>query len=51
VFVDRTTRSKTVPVTLAEDPQLEVVPIERDGKLSVAQKAFRDGWLGPLEAK
>jgi len=51
VFVDRTTRSKTVPVTLAEDPQLEVVPIERDGKLSVAQKAFRDRWLGPQEAK
>jgi predicted metalloprotease with PDZ domain len=51
VFIDRTGTSKTASVTLAEDPRLEVVPQERVGTLTAAQKAFRDRWLGPLETR
>ena len=43
VFVDRTGVAKTAPVTLAEDPHIDVVLAEP----SEAQKAFRDSWLGP----
>jgi predicted metalloprotease with PDZ domain len=50
-FVDRAGASKKATVTVAQDPRLEVVPVERGGTLSAAQKAFRERWLGPLEAK
>jgi predicted metalloprotease with PDZ domain len=43
VFKDRSGRSKTASVTLAEDPHIEV--IVADG--TPAQRAFRDRWLGP----
>jgi predicted metalloprotease with PDZ domain len=43
VFTDRTGRSTRATVTLAEDPHLEVVPIETP---TAAQKAFRARWLG-----
>ena len=46
VFVDRTGVAKTANVTLAEDPHTEVVPADA-ASLTAAQKAFRDGWLGP----
>jgi predicted metalloprotease with PDZ domain len=45
VFVDRTGAAKKASVTLAEDPNTEVVPVEA-GALTAAQKAFRDRWLG-----
>jgi predicted metalloprotease with PDZ domain len=45
VFVDRSGRSKTATVTLAEDPQLEVVPVTTP---TAAQEAFRARWLGSL---
>jgi len=46
-FVDRTGVPKTVSVALAEDPHLEVVPVESaGGRLTPAQKLFRDRWLG-----
>jgi hypothetical protein len=43
VFTGRTGRSTRAIVTLAEDPHLEVVPIDTP---SAAQKAFRTRWLG-----
>jgi len=43
VFTDRTGRSIRATVTLAEDPHLEVVPVETP---TAAQKAFRARWLG-----
>ena len=47
-FVDRTGVPKTAAVTLAEDPHLDVVPIEyAGGALTSAQRVFRDRWLGP----
>ena len=45
-FTDRTARSKTATITLAEDPHVEVVPVESTGTLSAAQQAFRARWLG-----
>ena len=45
VFVDRTGAAKTASVTLAEDPRLEVVPVEASA-LTAAQKTFRGRWLG-----
>ena len=51
VFVERSGASKTATVTLAEDPRLDVVPIERAGTLTAAQKAFRERWLRPQEMK
>jgi predicted metalloprotease with PDZ domain len=45
VFVDRTGVAKTARITLAEDPHIEVVPVET-GALTAAQKTFRDQWLG-----
>jgi predicted metalloprotease with PDZ domain len=47
VFVDRTGVAKTVTVMLAEDPHIEVVPIERGGILTPEQKIFRAKWLAP----
>jgi predicted metalloprotease with PDZ domain len=46
-YVDRTGMTKTASITLAEDPHLEVVPVETSGaNLTLAQRAFRDRWLG-----
>jgi predicted metalloprotease with PDZ domain len=46
VYVDRGGVEKTTIVSLAEDPHLEVVPIERTGgNLTQAQRTFRDRWL------
>jgi predicted metalloprotease with PDZ domain len=42
VFTDRTGRSKSATVTLAEDPHLEVVPLESP---TAAEKAFRERWF------
>jgi predicted metalloprotease with PDZ domain len=42
VFKDRTGRSKTVTVVLADDPHLDVVPVEAP---TAEQKSFRDRWL------
>ena len=39
--------TKTASITLAEDPHLEVVPVETSGtNLTLTQRAFRDRWLG-----
>jgi predicted metalloprotease with PDZ domain len=47
VFLNRAGVSKTASVTLAEDPHVEVVPIETSGRsLSAAQRTFRANWLG-----
>jgi predicted metalloprotease with PDZ domain len=42
LFLDRTGVPKNVPVTLKENPHLEVVPVESP---SSAQQAFRDRWI------
>ena len=45
-FVARTGVAKTSPVTLKEDPRVEVLTVEATGgRLTPAQKAFRDRWL------
>jgi predicted metalloprotease with PDZ domain len=45
-YVDRTGASKTTAVLLAENPHVEVVPIESTGaSFTPAQRAFRDSWL------
>jgi hypothetical protein len=46
VFVDRMGIPKTASVTLAEDPHVDVVPIE-PAALTPAQQTFRTRWLGP----
>jgi predicted metalloprotease with PDZ domain len=47
-YVDRSGATKTARVTLAEDPQQDIVPVESTGTpLTPAQKSFRDAWLGP----
>ncbi len=47
VFVNRTGRTTTAAVTLAEDPRMELVAAEAaGGTLTPAQQAFRDRWLG-----
>jgi len=44
----RSGATRIATVTLAEDPHLEVVPVESaGGTLTPAQRAFRDSWLGP----
>jgi predicted metalloprotease with PDZ domain len=43
-FVDRTGRTKTATIPLAENPQLEIVPVDSPTE---AQKRFRNAWLGP----
>jgi predicted metalloprotease with PDZ domain len=46
-FSNRTGRTTTASVTLAEDPHLEIVATEAaGGALTPAQKTFRDHWLG-----
>ena len=51
MFVDRNGRPRTAQVTLAEDPHVDVVPVESTSRsaagLTAAQKSFRDRWLGP----
>ena len=45
-YIDRTGASKTAAVVLAENPHVDVVPIEATGaSLTPAQRAFRDSWL------
>jgi predicted metalloprotease with PDZ domain len=47
VYVDRTGRSLTTSVTLSEDPDLEIVPVEAvGGTVTESQKHFRQRWLG-----
>jgi predicted metalloprotease with PDZ domain len=46
-FVDRTGVAKTASVKLAEDPHIDVVPVEQNGALTADQKQFRESWLGP----
>ena len=46
VLTDRTGNAKTAPVTLVEDPHVDVVPVESSGALTAAQQAFRASWLG-----
>jgi predicted metalloprotease with PDZ domain len=47
VFTDRTGKATTAAIALAEDPHVEIVPVESEtGSLSDAQKAFRRAWLG-----
>ena len=46
VFVDRGGMTKHARITLAEDPDVHVVPAESVGTLTAPQKAFRDRWLG-----
>jgi predicted metalloprotease with PDZ domain len=49
-FEGRSGRTTTATVTLAEDPTLEVVPVEATGgTLTDAQKTLRAQWLGPRE--
>jgi predicted metalloprotease with PDZ domain len=46
-FVDRGGEVTSAKVTFAEDPRLEVVPVESaGGSLTSAQRAFRRSWLG-----
>jgi predicted metalloprotease with PDZ domain len=45
VYVDRTGAAKTATIRLAEDPHVEVVPVESSGAIDRAQQAFRDRWL------
>jgi len=48
VYVDRNGVEKTTTVVLAEDPHVELVPVESaGGALTPAQRTFRDRWLGP----
>jgi len=47
VFRDRSGHLKTASLTLAEDPHVEVVPVELTGITPTpAQRSFRDLWLG-----
>ena len=46
-FRDRAGRSRSGRVTLAEDPEFELVPVESTGTpLTPVQRAFRGAWLG-----
>jgi predicted metalloprotease with PDZ domain len=45
-FIDRTGATKTAAVRLAENPHLEVVPVESTGsELTSQHRQFRDRWL------
>jgi predicted metalloprotease with PDZ domain len=47
VFTDRTGKPSTAAVVLADDPHVEIAPVESGaGSLTDAQKAFRREWLG-----
>jgi predicted metalloprotease with PDZ domain len=47
-FVGRSGRAREATITLAEDPSIEVVPVETIGgaALGATQRAFRERWLG-----
>jgi hypothetical protein len=46
VFTRRHGERVQTTVSLAEDPEVDVVPVERaGGSLSDAQRRLRDGWL------
>ena len=46
-YVDRSGSARTAPVVLAEDPRLELLPVESTGgSLTADQRAFRRAWLG-----
>ena len=46
-YVDRTGVAKTAKVVLAQNPRMELVPLESSGgTLTAAQRAFRRAWLG-----
>ena len=48
VYTDRRGAPTTGRMTLAENPHLEIVPVESSGgTLTPAQRAFRTAWLGP----
>ena len=45
-YVDRSGGQRTSKLVLAEDPAVEVIPIERSGQpLTAAQRAFRERWV------
>ena len=45
-YVDRSGGQRTSKLVLAEDPTVEVIPIERSGQsLTAAQRAFRERWV------
>ena len=45
-YVDRSGVQRTSRLALAEDPSVEVIPIERSGRpLTAAQRAFRERWV------
>ncbi len=47
---DRSGTSRVVPVGLVEDPRTELLPVESAGGMpSVAQRAFREAWLGAMK--
>jgi predicted metalloprotease with PDZ domain len=47
VIVDRSGTERTVSMLLAEDPHLELTPVETSGGvLTSAQRTFRERWLG-----
>jgi predicted metalloprotease with PDZ domain len=47
VVIDRSGASRTVAVTLAEDPRLELVALDSDGgSITAEQRTFRERWLG-----
>jgi hypothetical protein len=46
VYADRAGVEKTTTVTVADDPHVEVRPLEATGgTVSAAQRKFRDQWL------
>ncbi len=48
VFADRDGQARTATLALAEDPHLDVVPVEAAGAaLTSARRSFRDAWLRP----
>jgi len=51
-FVDRAGVAKSSTMTLAEDPHVEIVPIETTGRSPTeAQRQFRDRWLNSAASK
>jgi predicted metalloprotease with PDZ domain len=47
IYADRSGTSRRATVKLAENPQLELVPVESTGGLlAPEQKLFRERWLG-----
>jgi predicted metalloprotease with PDZ domain len=49
-YTDRSGASRTATLTFAEDPHLEIVPLEQaGGALSVDQQVFRSAWLSDAQ--